>query len=59
MVSPFFRVHKEGGHAVVETLDMFSDLKSMLDPNGKGYVLLDGVEKDNPTIAEALRIETE
>ncbi|XP_021947698.1 extracellular serine/threonine protein CG31145 isoform X2 [Folsomia candida] len=40
-------------------LDKYEDLKKMLDPKGKGYVILDGVERDSPTIAEVLRIETE
>lgn len=40
-------------------LDRYEDLLAMLDPKGKGYVILDGVERDNPTISEVLRIETE
>jgi len=40
-------------------LDPYNDLRAMLDPKGKGYVILDGVERDSPTIAEILRIETE
>ncbi|CAG7834153.1 unnamed protein product [Allacma fusca] len=44
---------------IMEPPDSFNDLKEMLDPKGKGYVILDGVEKDSPTIAEVLHIETE
>ena len=40
-------------------LDPFDDLEEMLDPNGKGYVILDGVDHDSPTISESLHIETE
>jgi len=39
--------------------DSFKDLRAMLDPRGKGYVILDGVERDSPTIAEFLHIETD
>jgi hypothetical protein len=41
----------------VEALDRFDDLAAMLDPKGKGYVILDGVDRDSPTIAEVLQIE--
>jgi len=38
-------------------LDTYNDLQIMLNPKGKGYVILDGVDRDSPTIAQLLQIE--
>jgi len=39
-------------------VDIFEDLELMLDPKGKGYVILDGIERDNPSVGEMLQIDT-